>query len=178
MFIEGCEGLRECLFLIFILMPNLPCLLRLLSMFVALPDRLSMELECVHWDRRDWGWVGSFRDRPPTSMQLTFMFGLSPAFEKCNNSVKNGKSVNTIQCKFLLCPLHTERVGTVGIGRRGRLFGVQCVSQARSLVGAREGVQWWFAGAWASRRASWGVQTSRGWGGRVGGMRRKLLLLH
>lgn len=58
---------------------NIPCLLRLFSKFEELPDRLSMELECVHWDRRDWGWEGSFRNKPPTSMQFTFMFGFSPA---------------------------------------------------------------------------------------------------
>lgn len=54
-------------------------------MFEELPERLSMELECVHWDRRDWGWGGSFRDRPPTSMQFTFMFGFSPAAHRNNH---------------------------------------------------------------------------------------------
>lgn len=63
-----------------------PCLLRLFSMFEELPERLSMELECVHWDRRDWGWGGSFRDRPPTSMQFTFMFGFSPAAHRNNRT--------------------------------------------------------------------------------------------
>ena len=56
-------------------------------MFEELPERLSMELECVHWDRRDWGWGGSFRDRPPTSMQFTFMFGFSPAAHKTQESL-------------------------------------------------------------------------------------------
>lgn len=65
--------------IIILLTTNIPCLLRLFSKFEELPDRLSMELECVHWDRRDWGWEGSFRDKPPTSMQFTFMFGFSPA---------------------------------------------------------------------------------------------------
>lgn len=40
-----------------------------------------MELGCVHCDRRDWGWGGSFIDRLPTSMQFTFMFEFSPAEE-------------------------------------------------------------------------------------------------
>lgn len=66
-----------------------PCLLRLFSMFEELPERLSMELECVHWDRRDWGWGGSFRDRPPTSMQFTFMFGFSPAAHRNNRVLVN-----------------------------------------------------------------------------------------
>ena len=69
-------------FLVFLL----PCLLRLASMWEEFPERLSMELEWVHWDRRDWGWGGSFMDSPPTSMQFTFMFGLSPAKrEKTSN---------------------------------------------------------------------------------------------
>ena len=48
-------------------------------MCVELAEKLSIESGCVHWDKRDWGWGGSFRERPPTSMQFTFMFGLSPA---------------------------------------------------------------------------------------------------
>lgn len=68
---------------------NIPCLLRLASMFEELPGRLSIELECVHWDRRDWGWGGSFRDRPPTSMQFTFMFGFSPAAHKIHSFIHN-----------------------------------------------------------------------------------------
>lgn len=76
---------------------NVPCLLRLFSMFEELPERLSMELECVHWDRRDWGWGGSFRDIPPTSMQFTFMFGFSPAAHT------NKKYFNVfIRCKSVL----------------------------------------------------------------------------
>lgn len=37
-----------------------------------IPERLSIEFGCVHCDRRDWGWGGSFIDRLPTSMQFTF----------------------------------------------------------------------------------------------------------
>lgn len=73
------SSLYSLLKIIILLTTNIPCLLRLFSKFEELPDRLSMELECVHWDRRDWGWEGSFRDKPPTSMQFTFMFGFSPA---------------------------------------------------------------------------------------------------
>lgn len=71
----------------------------------------------------------------------------------------------------------TERVGAVGAGRRRRLFGVQCIGKARSLVSACEGVQGWFARAGASGGATGGMQTSGG-GGRRRGMRGKLLLLH
>lgn len=73
-------------------------------------------------------------------------------------------------------PRLTERVGAVGVGRRRRLFGVQCVGEARSLVWACEGIQGWFSGDGASGGAAGRVQTSRG--GRGGGMRGKLLLLH
>lgn len=72
-----------------VLLCKVPCLLRLFSRFEELPERLSMELECVHWDRRDWGWGGSLRDRPPTSMQFTFMFGFSPAEHKTQESFVN-----------------------------------------------------------------------------------------
>lgn len=66
----------------------------------------------------------------------------------------------------------TERIGVVGIGRRRRLFGVQWVGEARSLMGACEGIQDWFTGD----RTTGMMQTGRG--RRGGGMRGKLLLLH
>lgn len=45
-----CQGEGPCFVVFF---SNVPCLLRLFSMFDELPERLSMELVCVHWDRRD-----------------------------------------------------------------------------------------------------------------------------
>lgn len=97
-----------------VLLCKVPCLLRLFSRFEELPERLSMELECVHWDRRDWGWGGSLRDRPPTSMQFTFMFGFSPAEHKtqesfvniCTNKNKFQTHNTTIHC-LIHCVAHT-----------------------------------------------------------------------
>lgn len=93
----------------------------------------------------------------------------------------------TKKLQYVLCRIHTiwcwshprltERVGAVGVGRRRRLFGVQCVSVACSLVWACEGIQGWFSGDRASGGATGRMQTSRGRRG-GGGMRGKLLLLH
>lgn len=59
---------------------TLPCLLEFCSSEEAALDRLSIELGCVHWGRRDWDWEVSFTDKPPVmSMLFTFMFGFSPA---------------------------------------------------------------------------------------------------
>lgn len=64
---RGCQG-------------TLPCLLEFWSREEAALDRLSIELGCVHWGRRDWDWEVSFTDKPPVmSMLFTFMFGFSPA---------------------------------------------------------------------------------------------------
>lgn len=62
-------------------------------------ERVSMELGCVHWDRRDWGWGGSFRERPPTSMQSTFMLGFSPAAEGKKKALKHHHSIKQSQCR-------------------------------------------------------------------------------
>lgn len=70
----------------------------------------------------------------------------------------------------------TERIGAVGIRWRWRLFGVQCVNEARSLWWSSERVQSWFAGARSPSRNTMRVQT-RG-GGSGWGMSGKLLLLH
>lgn len=59
---------------------DVPCLLEFWSSEEAALDRLSIELGCVHWGRRDWDWEVSFTDKPPVmSMLFTFMFGFSPA---------------------------------------------------------------------------------------------------
>lgn len=59
---------------------DIPCLLEFWSSEEAALDRLSIELGCVHWGRRDWDWEVSFTDKPPVmSMLFTFMFGFSPA---------------------------------------------------------------------------------------------------
>lgn len=59
---------------------DIPCLLEFWSREEAALDRLSIELGCVHWGRRDWDWEVSFTDKPPVmSMLFTFMFGFSPA---------------------------------------------------------------------------------------------------
>jgi hypothetical protein len=50
-----------------------------------------MELGCVHWDRRDWGWECSFMDSPPpTSLRFTFMLGFSPAEGTDTEAEKEG----------------------------------------------------------------------------------------
>ncbi|KAL0595108.1 hypothetical protein AAY473_035298 [Plecturocebus cupreus] len=57
--------------------------------------KLSMELGCVHWGRRDWDWGGSFTDKPLViSMLVTFMFGFSPAKERDTES----RSVARLEC--------------------------------------------------------------------------------
>jgi len=61
------------------------------------PERVSMALGCVHWDRRDWGWGCSFMDSPPpTSMQFTFMLGFSPA--------DGGEKVKVMMMMMILLP--------------------------------------------------------------------------
>lgn len=146
-----------------ILLSFSPCLPKLGgSRGEELPERLSMELGCVHCDRRDWGWGGSFIDRLPTSMQFTFKFGFSPA-EKIYTTVKCyyispwglvKHDVFSIQ-RVRSMPL-TESVGAVGVGGWLRLFGLQ-VRKAWGL-----GVTWkWIQGGFGpTRMQAW---VGRGW---------------
>lgn len=71
-----------------------------------------MEFGCVHCDRRDWGWGGSFIDRLPTSMQFTF----SPAEDiwRCYFTILQGLLFHIQRAMLILL---TERVGAVGVRR-------------------------------------------------------------
>lgn len=91
-----------------------PCLTSVGSRGEGFPERLSMALGCVHCERRDWGWGGSFIVKP-TSMQFTFMFGFSPALRNDNriycSDVRSQGSVLFHHLKSTTTVTYTESSG-------------------------------------------------------------------